>query len=77
LTIYAASPESALAMLDVLSSFGARLEGWREIVIPLTGGDREIVAVFNALEKYVTERDGGPAHLELNGRSYVMHPTAS
>jgi hypothetical protein len=29
--------------------------------------------VLRAPEEYVTDRLGGPARVELNGRTYVMH----
>jgi hypothetical protein len=77
LTIQAASRGSAQAMLAALSEFGAgsdRDHGRCEVVVNLRGSDREIVTVLNALEAYVTQRARGPARLELNGRSYVMHP---
>jgi hypothetical protein len=74
LRIYAASPESARAMLAALSPFGAELDGWREVVIPLGRRDRQIVAVLNALEQHVTERADGPALVEIGRQSYAMHP---
>jgi hypothetical protein len=78
LTIQAASPQSARAMLAALSGFEAELieatDGRCEVVVTLARGDREVVAVLNALEEYVTERARGPARLELNGRNYVLHP---
>ena len=80
LTIQAASAESALGMLAALSVFGAELvestDGRREVVVTLNGDDSEIVAVLNALERYVTGRASGPARVELMGRTYVMEPGA-
>lgn len=76
LTIHAASPESGREMLAVLSAFRAELiEGAEscEVVVRLGRDDSEIVAVLNALEQYITERGNGPARVDLNGRSYVMH----
>ena len=81
LAIQAMSSESARGMLAALSAFEAELvetpTGRCEIVVALAGDDAEIVAVLNALERYVTERAGGPARVELNGRKYVMHPGAA
>jgi hypothetical protein len=77
LTIQAANPESGRAMLEALSAFRAELmkdDGRCEVVVHLGRGDSEIVAVLNALEQYVTERGSGPAQVELDGHSYVMHP---
>ena len=79
LTIQAASAESAHAMLAALSAFEAKLveaDGRREIVVSLAADDSEIVAVLNALQRYVTERASCPARVELNGRAYVMEPVA-
>jgi hypothetical protein len=78
LTIQAASHESARSLLGALTEFEAELietlDGRWEVVVNLGRGDREVVAVLNALEAHVTQRARGPARLELNGRSYVMHP---
>jgi hypothetical protein len=64
-------------MLAALSSFRSELvesaDGY-EVVVGLPRGDGEVVAVLNALEQYVTERGSGPAQVELDGHSYVMHP---
>lgn len=77
LTIHAASPETGHAMLSALSGFRAELlqsaDGC-QVVVTLGRDDAEITAVLSALEGYVTERAGGPARVELNGRPYVMHP---
>jgi hypothetical protein len=77
LTIHAASPETGHAMLAALSGFRAELlqsaDGC-QVVVTLGRDDAEITAVLSALEAYVTERSGGPARVELNGRAYVMHP---
>jgi hypothetical protein len=77
LTIHAASPASGRAMLAALSGFRAELlesaDGC-EVVVSLGRDDSEIVAVLNALEQHITERASGPARIDLNGRSYFMHP---
>ena|SRR5689334_2785071 len=77
LSIDAASPESARAMIAALSDFKAELrEGPRgdQVVVELDGDHTEIVGVLNALQQYVTERAGGPARVELGGKQYAMHP---
>jgi hypothetical protein len=77
LTIHAATPESAQAILAALSAFRAELvetDGRREVVVPLGRSDRDVVAVLNALELYVTERGSGPALVELGDQTYVMQP---
>jgi hypothetical protein len=77
LTIAAASPQSARALVDALSEFQVELlerkYGRRDIVVELGGSDREIIDVLSAIEAYVTQRRDGPARIELNGRSYTMH----
>jgi hypothetical protein len=79
LTIAAASPESARALLEALSQFRVELLGddavGYEVTVKLGGSDREIVAVLNAIERYVTDRSSS-AQILLNGRSYVLHPEA-
>jgi len=76
--IHPASPESAREIIAALSRFHPELieapDGHYEVVIGLDGDDREIVAVLNALEEYVTGRAPGPTRLELDGHRYVMHP---
>lgn len=63
-------------MLAVLSAFRAELvedgDGRCEVAVHLDS-DAEIVGVLSALERYVTERANGPARVDFNGRSYVMH----
>jgi hypothetical protein len=80
LTIRVASRESAEGYCGRLCGFGAQLieveSGRYEVRVPLMGSDRQIVAVLTALEVYVTERDDGPARVELNGRDYMMQPLA-
>lgn len=77
LTIAAASPSSARGMLEALQDFVAELvegeDGQQQVVVRLNG-DKEIVRVLNALERFVTERDNGPTHVELAGRTYSLHP---
>jgi|SRR5262245_5446185 len=77
LRIYAASRESALAMLASLPKYRAVLaegpQGY-EVLIALNGNDADIVGVLDALQQYVTKRGSGPAKVELDGHRYVMHP---
>jgi hypothetical protein len=44
------------------------------LTIPLRA-EREIVAALNAIEQDLSERRADPARIELDGRSYTMHPT--
>lgn len=77
ITIEAATPESALALCEALADFRAELresdDGRRFIDIDLSGGDREIVEVLNAVEAYVTRRNDGFARVALDGRKYTLH----
>lgn len=80
LRIHPRSRESAEGMLAALSEYHAELlesaEGF-EIVVTLGKdgkGDKEIVAILNALQQYIAGRASGPARLELGGRRYVMRP---
>lgn len=82
LTIKAATPETGRAMLAALSEFHAELlesaDGCEVVVTLGRNGrdDRDIVAVLNALEQYVTERRR-PARVEFHGQDYAMHPESS
>jgi hypothetical protein len=77
LTIKARSTESARGLLDALSMFHPELvegeDGGQSVVVDL-GNDRDIIAVLNALERCVSDRADGPVPLELEGRTYTMHP---
>ena len=79
LTIKAGTRESAHGFMAGLSGFQAELleteDGIYLVQITVRGGDREIVALLNALEHYVTNRGDGPAEVGLDGRSYKLHPT--
>lgn len=73
----AASPESARALINALSDFDAELiegsDGGLEVMVRLGGDHTETIAVLNALERFVTERERS-ARVTLDGREYVMLP---
>lgn len=77
LTIKARTAESAQSLYAALDEFQAEIveseDGWR-VEVELGRGDREIVDVLNAIERSITEREAGPAQIELDGRDYTMHP---
>lgn len=77
LVLHPVSLESARGFCAALAEFGATLvegeNGRYQVAIPLSG-DREIIAVLNSLERYVTRRGDGPARLELGDRSYTLVP---
>ena len=79
LTIKAVTLESARGFMSGLGGFRAELskgeDGSYLVEITLGGGDREITALLNALENYVTHRNQGPAEVGLAGRTYELHPT--
>jgi hypothetical protein len=78
---YTARAASARGLYETRSALRTDLlesEDQRYLVeIKLVGGDREIVDVLNALERYVTERGTEPARITLSGRTYSMHPSLS
>lgn len=77
LTVHTASSATAREIHAALSAFRTELlegrDGRCEIAVLLGRGDSEVVAVLDALERYVTERADGPARVDFNGRSYVMY----
>ena len=78
LTIDARSLQSAQALYNALSSFlpeliGDDQSGYR-VTVPLGTSDRQIIEILDAIERHVTERDSGPARVELEGRQYILHP---
>ena len=78
LTIAAASRQSALGFHAVLADYLTVLvekpDGQYDVEIFLgRGGDREIIDVLNAIERYVTGRASGPAQIEMGGHSYMLH----
>ena len=78
LTIKAKDMESAQGFVTGLASFNAELratdDGCYLVEITFGGPDREIIAVLNALEEYVTVRSQEPAEVALAGRTYELHP---
>ncbi len=79
LTIKAKTLGSARGFMSGLAGFQRELVEAEDasylVLITLGGGDREIIAVLNALEEYVSHRGEGPAEVGLAGRSYTLHPT--
>jgi len=80
LTIEARSLESACGFVGALSAFDAKLiqevDGYF-VEVAIRGSNRRIMDVLNALEAYVTRREGGAAVVDLDGRRYTMHPAAA
>jgi hypothetical protein len=78
LTIKAVSLESAHGFCGALARFQTELieadHGTYQVQVKFGNGDREIIAVLNSLEEYVTHRADGPATIGLDGRRYELHP---
>jgi hypothetical protein len=75
-TVRAKSFESAQSLFNALADFaphlsGSKAEGYFVSVDPV--GDRQVIAVLEAIQQYVEERQD-PANVNLDGRSYVVHP---
>jgi hypothetical protein len=77
LTVAAKNLDSAQQLHSALAEFDAELEQSEHngycVVVSLKGPGRRIVEVLDALQKHVTDRDDGPAQVDLDGRSYTMH----
>jgi ABC-type sulfate transport system substrate-binding protein len=77
LTVGASSLEVARGLYSALAEFSPEMaekdDGGYSVTVSLRGGDRQIVAILSALEQHVSERNDGPARLELEGRTYVLH----
>jgi hypothetical protein len=77
LAIEAKNLESAQRLFRALSEFGPKLvgdqrDGFRVVVDVST--DRRVLAVLDALELHITQQQDGPAHVNLQGRKYTVHP---
>ncbi len=77
LTVEARSLESARGLYDALARFHPQLGGSDEqgyrVTVELGSFNRQVVAVLNAIEEYVSNRDEGAARVELDGRTYTVH----
>ena len=76
LTIEATSLDSAQRLYSALSVFHPELltdEGGDYRVSVALADDRNTLAVLNALEQYVTDRDDGPARFDLNGHGHTLY----
>ena len=77
ITVEAKSLDSARNLYDVLSAFHPELlgneeEGYR-VSVELRNDDRDIIAVLEAIDRYVNARPSGPARVELDGRRYTIY----
>ncbi|HZQ66007.1 MAG TPA: hypothetical protein VFA66_12340 [Gaiellaceae bacterium] len=79
LIVEAQNLESAQLLCAALSGFDPALSGddasGYRVSVDLGSSDRKIVQVLDLLERHVTERDAGPARVEVQGHMYTMHPS--
>jgi hypothetical protein len=77
LTIGASSLIVAQRLHGALSEFQPEVldgdDGAYQVTVSLREGDSEILAILDALERHVTERQSA-ARVQLNGHSYVLQP---
>ena len=77
LTVGASTLEVANNLSDALAEFHPEVVGDEQagfqIKVSLAGGDQQIIAILNAIERHVTERKSA-ARVDLGGRSYTVHP---
>jgi hypothetical protein len=79
LTVDVVGLESAVGLCSALSAFRPHLiEGENQIrvKVDLSGGNADIVAILNAIERHVRSRDDGPASLALDGQAYMLEATS-
>jgi len=77
LTIEARSQESARGLYNAVAPFYPELvegDGGRYQVTVEPKSEQQIAAILNALQTHVAQRDSRPARVELDGRSYTLHP---
>lgn len=78
LMIAAASRQSAIGLFAALEGFRAHLsntDGSYRLEVELGPDDCDLVEVLGAIARHVSEREDGPARLELGGRTYSVFPT--
>ena len=67
-------------MINALEAFDAELlidDDGQYLVEVILSSDRQIVDVLSSLERYVDERQSGPARFVVGGHKYTMHPRPS
>jgi hypothetical protein len=75
LTVEARDLDGARSLCEALAAFkpsltGSEADGYR--VAMKLGSDQNVVAVLNAIERYVAGRTHDPARLELDGHRYTL-----
>jgi hypothetical protein len=76
-TVKAKNLDSAQSLFDALRRFDPALEGSTSegysVSVDVGAKDRRLLDVLDAIHQHVRER-GGPARVELDGRTYSVHP---
>ena len=52
---------------------GTAEEGYR-VSVELGTSERRMTDILNAIEEFVTDAKRGPAHFDVDGHRYTMHP---
>jgi hypothetical protein len=74
LSIEAASAEAAYGLHSALAPFGPELMERETFVVrvDLSNREDEVGSVLHAIQEYVNARQGGPALIDWDGRTYSM-----
>jgi hypothetical protein len=78
LTVEAKSLDSARGLYEALAAFEPKLTRSEQKGFQVTvelGTDRQMIAVLDEIERHVSERQAGPARVELDGRNYTLNPS--
>lgn len=77
LAVSTSTLELAQGLHDALIGFQPALtrdgDGWRVTVL-LSGDERRLLDILDALQRHLTARNDGSARIELEGRTYTLHP---
>ena len=77
LTVDVVGLESAVGLCSALSAFHPHLiKDENQIRVKVTGGNADIVAILNAIERHVRSRADGRASLTLDGQAYILEATS-
>jgi hypothetical protein len=77
LTVDVVRLESAVGLCSALSAFHPHLiKDENQIRVKVTGGNADIVAILNAIERHVRSRADGRASLALDGQAYILEATS-
>lgn len=78
LTIRAGTQEVADALFVALDGFQPEINpshlGGYDVTVAIEQNPNQLIAILAALQNHVTQRHDGPAHVELDGRTYSLEP---